>query len=606
MTAPTGVKPRAEVPLEYTWNRESVFPSGEAWQAAYDQVEATIEPVAAYQGRLNENAAMLSDYWTAADALNRDAATVYFYAAMTQACDSTDTTANAMVGRAGGLYARVQTALAFAEPELLTIGETTLKTWMQDEPRLTPYAHAIGNLFRKQEHVRSVEVESLLNALAEPFQQVENTYDMFTNAELPFQPAQGTDGETRPVTQGMIPTLFSDPDREVRRTAWTNYADGYLHFQKTLASNYAAGVKQAVFVARARGYNTALEASLFENNVPVEVFQNLINTYQKHIPTWHKYWAVRRKALGVDTLHPYDIWAPIAKTQPNVPYAQSVEWISQGMKPLGDEYVSVLRRGCLNDRWVDIYPNLGKVQGAFSYGVPGSYPFIMMSYADDLKAMSTLAHELGHSMHSYLTWQTQPFTYSGYSLFVAEVASNFNQALVRAYLMRENPDPQFQIALIEEAMTNFHRYFFIMPTLARFELEMHTRAEAGDSLTAEDLNGRMLELYQEGYGSELDPLGERTGITWAQFPHLYANFYVYQYATGISAAHALAEQVLGEDGKGDPEAAKRYVEALSLGGSVYAMDALKHAGVDMTTPAAIEKTFAVLGRMVDRLEELTN
>ena len=235
-----------------------------------------------------------------------------------------------------------------------------------------------------------------------------------------------------------------------------------------------------------------------------------------------------------------------------------------------------------------------------SPGVPGTHPFILTSYSDDLAGMSILAHELGHSMHSYLTWQHQPFLYADYSLFVAEVASNFNQALVRAHLMKANPDPEFQIALIEEAMNNFHRYFFIMPTLARFELEMHQRIEAGEGLTADAMNARMLELYQEGYGDELDPDGARTGITWATFGHLYANYYVFQYATGISAAHALAQHVLD----GEPRAAERYLTMLKSGSSLYAMDALKLAGADMQTPEAVETTFAVLARYVDRLEEL--
>jgi oligoendopeptidase F len=271
------------------------------------------------------------------------------------------------------------------------------------------------------------------------------------------------------------------------------------------------------------------------------------------------------------------------------------------MKPLGASYVETLRRGATEERWVDIYPNQHKTSGAYSTGWPGTHPFILMSYTDDIFSMSTLAHELGHSMHSYFSQHTQPFVYAHYGLFVAEVASNFNQAMVRAYLLEHNPDPDFQIMLIEEAMSNFHRYFFIMPTLARFELEIHQRVERGGALPADDLIALMTDLFREGYGTEVEIDDDRIGITWAQFPsHLHANFYVYQYATGISGANALAERTL----EGEPGAAERYISFLKAGGSLFPLDALRLAGVDMTTTEPVERAFAVLSRMIDRLEQL--
>jgi oligoendopeptidase F len=369
-----------------------------------------------------------------------------------------------------------------------------------------------------------------------------------------------------------------------------------------MANALATGVKQDVFVMRARGYRSSLEASLASNFIPVEIFHNLIDTFRRHLPTWHRYWRVRRRMLGYDTLREYDVKAPLTASPPHVPYETAVGWIAEGMRPLGDEYVSVLTRGATTERWVDAYPNVGKRMGAFSSGVPGTHPFIMMSYNDDLAGLSTLAHELGHSMHSYYTFATQPLmAYSRYGLFLAEVASNFNQALVRDHLFRTQADPGFQIALIEEAMGNFHRYFFIMPTLARFELEIHERVEKGQALTASSLNGLMAELFAEGYGDELTMDAERTGITWAQFhTHLYSNFYVYQYATGIAAAHALAEGILA----GRPGAAERYLAFLKAGGSQYPLDTLRAAGVDMATPEPVESAFAVLSGLVDRLEAL--
>jgi oligoendopeptidase F len=288
---------------------------------------------------------------------------------------------------------------------------------------------------------------------------------------------------------------------------------------------------------------------------------------------------------------------------PHVPFEQSVEWICEGMRPLGAEYVGVMRDGLVEQRWVDIYPNKGKRMGAYSDGLPGTHPFILMSYNDDIFSMSTLAHELGHSMHSYLTWQNQPLVYSDYSLFVAEVASNFNQAMVRAHLLATNADRDFQIAVIEEAMSNFHRYFFVMPTLARLELAIHKRAERGEALTADTLIGLMADLLQEGYGDEVHVDRERVGITWGQFStHLYSNFYVYQYATGISAANALAANILADQ----PGAVENYLAFLKAGSSLYPLDALKLAGVDMASPAPVETAFGLLASMVDRLEALVH
>jgi oligoendopeptidase F len=599
--AQTTLPSRGEVAHEHTWNAESVYPTPAAWEADYKAVEGIFPALQQYQGRVGESAATLADALAAREDLSRRVGVVNFYAQMMSAVDSTNQESVAMAGRANGLYGRYMGAIAFVEPEILALGQQKVNEWVASEPRLAPYTHYFDNLFRRQAHVRSAEVEELLGMAADPFYSVESTMDVLTGADMKFKDAVSSDGQPFAVAQGTINELLSNPDREVRRTGWENYMDSYLAFKNTLASNLAVVIKRDALFTRARRYNSSLEGALFENNVPVEVFHNLVNTFRKNIPTWHKYWRVRRKALGVDALQPYDVWAPLAKDVPEVSYEQSVEWIGAGMKPLGDEYVNVLRRGCLEQRWVDIYPNQGKKLGAFSFGSPGTHPFINMSYAGNLGSLSTLAHELGHSMHSYLTWQTQPIIYSGYSMFVAEVASNFNQAMVRAHLFETNHDRNFQITLIEEAMSNFHRYFFIMPTLARFELATHERAERGEALTADVMIGLMADLFGEGYGSEMTFDRERTGITWATFPHLYANFYVFQYATGIAAAHALAGRILA----GEPNAAEDYLSFLKAGSSRYAVDVLKRAGVDMATPDAVEKTFAVLAEYVDRLEKLT-
>lgn len=607
------VPARNEIPREHTWDVESIFPNDEAWSAEFDALIKEAPAILRFRGHLADSAATLADFFTTSEALAVRAGKVMLYASMKHSVDTADQTAAALNDRTRGMLARLGAALAFAEPEMIAIGFDTLRAWLRDEPRLAIYAHYFARLEQRAAHVRSAEVEELLNYARDAFQTASATHGTLTDADLKCAPARSSTGETFEVTQGTINALRTHPDHEVRRTAFENYADAHLAFKNTMANCLAAGVKQDVFRMRARRYKSSLEAALASNFIPLDVFPNLIQTFRANLPTWHRYWAIRQRALGVDKLRVYDEKAPLTRAQPVVSFEQAIEWICAGMQPLGDEYVSVARRGMTEQRWVDKYPNQGKRAGAFSTGAPGTQPFILMSYNDDLFSLSTLAHELGHSMHKYFTQKTQPFVYTQYGIFLAECASNFNQALVRDYLLKnasrltaQSPTSnlqshEFEISVIEEAMSNFHRYFFIMPTLARFELEIHERVERGQALTAQTMIDLLADLFAEGYGANVEMDRERVGITWAQFAtHLYRNFYVYQYATGISAAHALAQNIL----EGKPDAVEKYLGFLSAGGSDFPLEILKRAGVDLTTPAPVETTFGVLARYVDRLEQL--
>jgi oligoendopeptidase F len=366
---------------------------------------------------------------------------------------------------------------------------------------------------------------------------------------------------------------------------------------------YATHVRQGVFMAQARRYPDTVTASIAPDAIPVGVVTTLLDTYRANTPTWHRYWRVRREWLGLDDLREYDVKAALVPSRA-VSYAQAVEWIVDGMAPLGPEYVREMRRGLTTERWVDYAENEGKRQGAYSNGGGRVKPFIFMTWNDTMNSYSTLAHEIGHSMHSLLSTRAHPFSVPRYTLFHAEVASNFNQAMVRQHLLRrarETGDTEFEVQIIEEALSNFHRYFFIMPTLAAFELECYRRIEAGGALSAPDLIDLMADLLKVGYGDGVTMDRERSGITWAEFStHLYANFYAYQYATGISAAHQLLEQ-FGRD----PAAARAtYLRFLESGGSLDPIDALQEAGVDMLSAAPVEATFRTLAGYVDRLEEL--
>lgn len=593
---------RSEIDERYRWNAPSVFVSPGEWEAASRALTDSLPKLAAFQGHLGDGPEALESVIDLLQDLIVRAGRIAVYATMSHAVDMADQPANRMASQARALHGQLSATAAFIDPELLALDRNELETWIQERPGLAILAHYVDDLYRQQAHIRSPEVEQLLGMLGDPFSGPAMTAGVLTNADFVFAPAVDREGHEIQVTQGTLNKILAGGDRVARRTAWEHYIDAYLAHRNTLASTLATSIKQSVFEMRARRHASTLEASLFEANVPVEVFHNLVATFRQHLPTWHRYWAIRKKALKVDALQPYDVWAPLSHEKTDVPYEQAVEWISKGLEPMGDDYVQVLRRGALEERWVDVYPSQGKRAGAFSSGSPGTHPFVMMSYNDNVLSMSTLAHELGHSMHSHLAWRHQPVLYARYSLFAAEVASNFHQAMVRAYLLETEDDPAFQIEVIEEAMSNFHRYFFVMPTLARFELEVHQRAEHGEGLTADDMNALMADLFSEAYGGQVHVDRDRVGITWATFGHLYRDYYVYQYATGISGAHALAQRILS----GEPRAVEDYLGFLTAGGSAYPLQALQRAGVDLTCSEPVEVTFGILGGLVDRLEELVS
>ena len=595
------VPPREEIPLKYRWNDTSLFPNSEAWIQEYEAIFEALGSFKKVHENFNTSATDLAATLDAAFSYANRAEKVYLYAGMAHNVDMTDSDASGRWSQARSLFGQVSAELAYLEPAILKLGEETLRSWTQTEPDLAIYEHYFDNLLRMAENIRSEEVEELLGMLRDPFGGVSASTRFLRNADFVFKPGVDADGEEVEITQGNYYKILVNPDRELRRTSWENYYDKHLAFKNTLTTNLETSIKQNLFLTRTRGHASTLEASLFEHNIPVDVFHNLIGTFLEHLPVWQRYFSIRHKILGVDTLHPYDMWAPLTVDKPDISYEDAVKWICQGMTPMGEQYVETMRKGCLEQRWVDVFPNQGKGAGAFSWGTSGSHPFIVMSFNNTLLSLSTLAHELGHSMHSYHTMNSQPLVYCDYSLFVAEVASNFNQAMVRDHLLKNGDDPSFKIAVIEEAMANFFRYFFIMPTLARFELEMHERVENGEGLTADILIERMADLFQEGYGEEIHVDRERVGITWATFGHLFTDYYVYQYATGISGAHALASRVLsGKDG-----AVEDYLNFLSTGSSLYPLDALSLAGVNLREPQPVKETFATMEEMVNLLEELT-
>jgi oligoendopeptidase F len=597
----TAIPLRKEIPSEDTWDLESIYSAEEDWHADVILLENKIDEIGKFSGTLGENPNNLIAFYKAQEDLMLIAGHIMLYARLHFSVDAGNQKYQKLAGQSMSLFTRAGAALSFSTPEIMKIGFNTLFKWVTENEDLAPYKHVFERMELLSPHIRSTEIEELLSNLTDPFRTASQTHGTLANADIKFKPAISSNGEEIELAHSNIVKLMSSDDGATRKSAWENYADGHLAYKNSIAKALSAGVKQDWFIAKARNYSTSLEAALKPNFIPTDVFHNLIDTYKENLPTWHKYWDIRRKFIGDKKLNIYDSRAALTKNMPTISFQQAIDWISEGLAPLGSDYVSVMRDGAMEQRWIDKYPNKGKRFGAFSSGWQGTHPFIMMSYNNDIFGLSTLAHELGHSMHSYYTKKNQPAAYTGYGLFAAEVASNFNQAMVRSHLLSTLTDRDMQIAIIEEAMANFRRYFFIMPTLARFELEIHERTERGEGLTAESMNNLLADLFTEGYGPSVDVDRDRVGSVWMQFStHLYSNFYVFQYATGISGAHSIAEKIL----TGSESARDNYLNFLKSGGSNYPLALLKNAGVDLSSPAPLEKTFEVLAQMVNRLEKL--
>jgi oligoendopeptidase F len=596
---------RKDVPLERQWAVESVYASLEEWESAFAAAAAKIPGIARFEGHLGASSAMLLQAIEEIDVVIQEIGRIWLYASMLQAGDAADQAAQALCSRAMALSVQFSTTSAFYDPEVLAIAPERLAEFLAAEPELAWRRHHFETLSLLRPHVRSAEVEGVLAQVGEISGGVHTAHDALIDADLKFAHAVTPSGERLPVAQGTVASLVQHTDRAVRKAGWESYADGYLGMKNTLAACLTTSGKSEIFHVRTRGYENVLQSRLVYDAIPRVVVENLLNTVQENLPVWHRYWSVLRKGLGVEKLHGYDVPlyespATLITQRASLSFDDSVRIICDGMAPLGERYLAPMRRGLTEDRWVDAWPNVGKGSGAFSSGTYGSRPFIMMNYDSDYLSLSTLAHELGHSMHSYLSWEKQPHIFSNYSLFAAETASNFNQALVRAHLLNTVTDRDVRLQVLEEAISNFHRYLFVMPALAAFELDFYTKLENREPVTADGMSAKIVELFRKGYGDAVEIDEERLGITWAQFSHLYSAYYVYQYATGISAANALAQQVLAE---GQP-AADRYLSFLEAGGSMYPLDALKLAGIDMTSPAPITAAFGVLSGMIDEMEKL--
>jgi oligoendopeptidase F len=592
---------RSEVKPEHTWSLESIYPSNEAWEQDYQKVQGLIPNLAGFQGKLGESAEKLLEALKTRDEVYKLLEHVGAYARMHRDEDNANGTFVAMNDRVVSLYARVQAAASYMTPEILAVPADKLKQWLDANKDLQLYRHELDDIQREKAHVRSAEVEALLAQAGEVAGAPASIFGMLDNADMKFPKIKDEAGKEVDLTKGRFVRFLESPDRRLREEAFTTLYSTYGKFRNTLAATHASSVKKDIFYARSRNYPSARAMALSGYNIPESVYDNLVATVNKNLPSLHRYVRLRKQMLGLDELHMYDLYTHmVAETDKQVPYQEAVETIMEALAPLGDEYRKIARAGLSTDRWVDMYENEGKTSGAYSGGAYTTKPFILMNYQDTLDSMFTLAHELGHSMHSFFTRRTQPYTYGHYTIFVAEVASTFNEALLTNYLLKRTDEKKLKMYLINHYLEQFRTTLYRQTMFAEFEHLTHQKAEKNEALTPDVLCAMYYDLNKKYYGTEGMVVDQAIELEWARIPHFYRAFYVYQYSTGLSAAVALSQQVLSE---GKP-AVDRYLGFLSKGGSEYSIDLLKGAGVDMTSPEPVQKALDVFASLLDQMEEL--
>lgn len=590
---------RNEIPIEETWRLEDIFPSDEAWEQEFQEVKKMLPQLADYQGRLGESADVFYEALQYQDHLSLRLDKLYTYAHMRYDQDTTNSFYQSLNDRIKGLYSEASSAMAFIVPEILAIDEAKVKSFLKEKEELKLYEHALDEINRQRPHVLSAKEEALLAQAAEVMASSSNTFGMLNNADLKFPAIIDENGEEVEVTHGRYIRFLESEDRRVRRDAFKAVYKTYGKYKNTFASTLSGAVKKDNFFARVRQYQSARQAALSSNNIPESVYDNLVETVNKNLDLLHRYVRLRKKALGLEELHMYDLYTPLVKNvKMEVTYEEAKQYLLKGLAPLGEEYVSIVKEG-LENRWVDVRENVGKRSGAYSSGAYGTNPYILLNWQDNVNNLFTLAHEFGHSVHSYYTRKTQPYPYGSYSIFVAEVASTCNEALLNDYLLKTIEEEDKRLYLLNHYLEGFRGTVFRQTMFAEFEHMVHVKAQQGEALTAESLTSMYYELNKKYFGSDV-VVDEEIGLEWARIPHFYYNYYVYQYATGFSAATALSKQILEE---GEP-AVQRYVEFLKAGSSDYPIEVLKKAGVDMATAKPIEEACQVFAQKLEEMEQL--
>ncbi|MFP3885533.1 oligoendopeptidase F [Priestia filamentosa] len=592
---------RSEIPEKDTWRLEDIFATDKEWEKDFDEVKELIPSVTAYAGKLGESSENLYNALKTQDEVTLRVEKLYAYAHMRYDQDTTNSFYQGLNDRIQSLYTQVASALSFMTPEILAIEEEKISSFLEENEALRLYKHALEEITRQRPHVLSAEEEALLAKAGDVLGASSTTFGMLNNADLEFPTIKDEEGNEVEVTHGRYTRFLESEDRRVRKEAFSAMYDTYGKFKNTFASTLSGTVKRDNFNALVRHYESARQAALSANNIPEEVYDNLVTTINKHLPLLHRYTKLRKKVLNIDELHMYDLYTPLVKdVNMKVTYEEAKEYTLKGLEPLGEEYKSVLEEG-FNNRWVDVHENKGKRSGAYSSGSYGTNPYVLMNWQDNVNNLFTLAHEFGHSVHSYYTRKTQPYPYGDYSIFVAEVASTTNEALLNEYLLENLEDEKQKQYVLNHYLEGFRATVFRQTMFAEFEHDIHVKAQNGEPLTPELLSKTYYDLNKKYFGEDM-VIDEDISLEWARIPHFYYNYYVYQYATGFSAATALSKQILEE---GEP-AVERYLEFLKAGSSDYPINVLKKAGVDMTSAKPIEEALKVFEEKLDEMEKLLN
>ncbi|MBF7019088.1 oligoendopeptidase F [Staphylococcus sp. 18_1_E_LY] len=584
---------------EYTWDLTTIFESDEAFEAAFKEVESYLGQEEQFKGHLGDSAETLYQALALEDEAEAKLEKVYVYAHLKQDQDTANDKYTGFEARAHQLIIKFSSSWSFLVPEILQIDEATIKQFISENDNLKRYEFDLQLINENRPHVLSADKEKMLTEAQDALSTPDNVYGMFSNADLEFEDAVDSEGNRHPLTQGTFIKCLESDDRVLRKSAFDNFYKQYGAYNNTLSATLAGEVKKNIFNARTHNYKTAREAALSRNHIPEQVYDNLVKTVHKYLPLLHRYTELRKELLGLDDMKMYDLYTPLVKNVKfEMPYEEAKQWMIKALQPMGETYMNVVNEG-LNNGWVDVYENKGKRSGGYSSGGHLTNPFILLNWSDTVSDLYTLVHEFGHSAHSYFSRQNQPSNLSDYTIFVAEVASTCNEALLSDY-MDKHLDDERRLLLLNQELERFRATLFRQTMFAEFEHKIHAIEEAGEPLTANRMNEEYAKLNQQYFGDAVET-DENISKEWSRIPHFYMNYYVYQYATGYSAAQSLSHQILTE---GQP-AVDRYInEFLKKGSSDYPIEILKNAGVDMTTPEPIEQACEVFEQKLDAFEKL--
>ncbi len=586
---------REKIEQIYKWDIESFYDSEEKFEEQFKGLDEKIEKMEDFKGSLAKGADELFECLSMYEEILRTSENLYVYAHMKKDEDNRNSKYQALSGKAEMLSTRISTATSFMVPEIISMDEKLLAEFVEDE-RLIYYKRYIDEIIRKKPYVLSQSEERILALSGDMSSAAENAFEMLSFADMKFPHIKDDSGKETRITHANFMTFMKSKSRDTRKEAFEKLYSTYEGYKNTIGATLSGAVKREIFYSRARGHESAIKGSLFEDNISVDVYENLIDAVSEKLEPMYKYVQLKKDFLGVDKLHMYDIYAPLVDdVDMKIPYEKAKEIILEALKPLGEEYRGIIKKA-FDERWIDVYENDGKKGGAYSWGSYDSKPYILMNYKEDLNSMFTLVHELGHSVHSYYSRSSQPYIDAHYKIFVAEVASTLNELLLMQYMLENAKNKSEKLYILNYHLEQFRTTVYRQTMFAEFEKTIHERSESGQALTGEDFSQIYYDLNKKYYGEGME-IDSQIAIEWARVPHFYSNFYVYKYATGFSAAAALSFLIMN-DGE---SAQKKYIEFLKSGGSKYPLDQLRDAGVDMEDKSSVLKALELFEKAVEKL-----